>query len=139
MIHAERIVEVARSWLGVPFLHQGRSRRGVDCAGLVIVVGRAVGGFPPDWDFRNYQRQEHPRQMIRLMDEQLRRRIDGEPERVGDIVVMHPKGSTSWHMGIVAGRTVVHAWSQVGKVIESPLTHEWVYRRRAVYAYPEDA
>lgn len=139
MIHAERIVEVARSWLGVPFLHQGRSRRGVDCAGLVIVVGREVGGFAPDWDFRNYQRQEHPRQMLRLMDENLHKRTNGEPERVGDIVVIHPKGSTSWHMGIVTGPRVVHAWSVAGKVIESPLTAEWVYRRRAVYSYPGGA
>lgn len=135
----QQIITEARSWLDVPFLHQGRSRRGVDCAGLVIVVGRAVGGFAPDWDFRNYQRQEHPRQMLRLMDENLHKREYGEREQVGDIVVMHPRGSTSWHMGIVCGATVVHAWSQIGKVIESPLTHEWVYRRRAVYAYPEGA
>lgn len=139
MIDPPRIVEEARSWLGVPFVHQGRSRRGVDCAGLVIVVGRAVGGFPPDWDFRNYQRQEHPRQMIRLMDEHLSRRTDGEPERVGDIVVIHPKGSTSWHMGIVVGSTVINAWSRAGEVVESPLTAEWVYRRRAVYSYPGGA
>lgn len=132
----ERIAEEARSWLGVPFRHQGRTRRGVDCAGLVIVVGRAVGGFAPDWDFTNYQRQEHPRQMIRLMDANLSRRTDGEPERVGDIVVIHPKGSTSWHMGIVVGSLVVHAYSLEGRVVESPLTREWVYRRRAVYSYP---
>lgn len=136
MIPAERIAEEARSWLGVPFMHQGRSRRGVDCAGLVIVVGRAVGGFAPDWDFRNYQRQENPRQMIRLMNEHLLRRVDGEPERVGDIVVMHPKGSTSWHMGIVVGATVINAWSRAGKVVEHPLQFEWVYRRRGVYCYP---
>ncbi len=132
----QAIIIEARSWVGVPFLHQGRSRRGVDCAGLVIVVGRAIGGFPPQWDFRNYQRQEHPRQMQRLMDEHLLRRTDGEPERVGDIVVIHPKGSTSWHMGIVIGSLVVHAYSLEGRVVESPLTSEWVYRRRAVYSYP---
>jgi len=132
----QQIIAEARSWLGVPFLHQGRSRRGVDCAGLVIVVGRAVGGLPLDWDYRNYLRQEHPRTMIRLMNENWVRRTDDGPERVGDIVVMHPRGSTSWHMGIVCGATVVHAWSLIGKVTESPLTHEWVYRRRGIYCYP---
>jgi cell wall-associated NlpC family hydrolase len=34
------IVSAARSWLGVPWRHQGRTRQGVDCAGLVVLVGR---------------------------------------------------------------------------------------------------
>ncbi len=36
------IVATARSWLGVPWRHQGRTRQGVDCAGLVVLVGRAL-------------------------------------------------------------------------------------------------
>ena len=39
---ADAIVAEARTWLGVPWRHQGRSRAGVDCAGLVVLVARAL-------------------------------------------------------------------------------------------------
>lgn len=32
------IVDAARSYLGVPFVHEGRSRGGLDCAGLLCRV-----------------------------------------------------------------------------------------------------
>jgi hypothetical protein len=38
-----QIIEVARSWLGTKWVHQGRSRAGVDCVGLLIAVGDALG------------------------------------------------------------------------------------------------
>ena len=39
----DQIVEEARNWIKTPFLHQGRSGVGVDCVGLVQVVGNAFG------------------------------------------------------------------------------------------------
>ena len=49
------ILRVARSWLGVPFAHQGRTRRGVDCVGLVVMVARELG--ISDYDFTRYERR----------------------------------------------------------------------------------
>lgn len=37
------ISQEALSWIGTPWKHQGRSRRGVDCCGLVVVVGQQLG------------------------------------------------------------------------------------------------
>lgn len=37
------IVAEARTWIGVPFRHQGRSRDGVDCIGLPVCVRAALG------------------------------------------------------------------------------------------------
>jgi len=34
----ERIVRQAREWLGVPYRHQGRTREGCDCLGLIVGV-----------------------------------------------------------------------------------------------------
>ena len=39
-----RIVECARSYLEVPYRHQGRSRRdGVDCSGLIALMCKDLG------------------------------------------------------------------------------------------------
>lgn len=43
MIDPEKVVEDARSWLGVKFKKGGRDRMGVDCIGLLIRVGEAQG------------------------------------------------------------------------------------------------
>ena len=42
-VTGEAVVAQARTWLGTPWRHQGRSPRGVDCAGLVVLVARALG------------------------------------------------------------------------------------------------
>lgn len=41
------IVAAARSWLGVPYLFGGTTRRGVDCSGLVMNVAHEVGITSP--------------------------------------------------------------------------------------------
>jgi hypothetical protein len=42
------IVEHARSWLGVPWRHQGRIRlTGIDCVGLPALVGESLGIWKP--------------------------------------------------------------------------------------------
>ena len=39
-VTTDEVMKVARSWIGVPYKHQGRSRRGVDCGGLLLCIGR---------------------------------------------------------------------------------------------------
>ena len=36
-------LEAARGWLGVAWRHQGRSRAGIDCIGLVVMAARVCG------------------------------------------------------------------------------------------------
>ena len=39
---SDEVVREARTWVGVPFRHQGRSRSGVDCGGIIVVVLREL-------------------------------------------------------------------------------------------------
>jgi cell wall-associated NlpC family hydrolase len=54
-----QVVSEARTWVGVPFRHQGRDRNGVDCVGLPIVVLQNLGAVPPDFEIRDYPRQPY--------------------------------------------------------------------------------
>lgn len=51
------VVRVARGYLGTPFHHQARLPGvGLDCAGVVICAGRALGLLAPDFDVTGYGR-----------------------------------------------------------------------------------
>ena len=53
---SEAVVREARTWVGVPFRHQGRDRTGVDCVGLPIVVLQNLGAVETDFEIRDYPR-----------------------------------------------------------------------------------
>jgi hypothetical protein len=44
-INGRHIIETAKTYIGVPFRHQGRDRQGIDCIGLLIAVGYEYGYF----------------------------------------------------------------------------------------------
>src|SRR5881394_3419065 len=47
--HAERIVAIARSWIGTPYVHQASLRgAGCDCLGLIRGIWRELKGYEPE-------------------------------------------------------------------------------------------
>lgn len=124
----ERFVAEARRWIGVPWVHQGRSRRGVDCIGLLLVVCRSLGlsdyevtgyGTAPNADF---MRTECDRLMTRV----------AAPE-IGDVLVMRFSREPQHVLIRADARRVIHAWSVPGRVVEVTMPDAW--ERRIVGAY----
>ena len=58
----DEIIFQARQWLYVPFVHRGRTERGLDCLGLGIVVAKYFG--VPHEDMPDYSHQPHPRRLV---------------------------------------------------------------------------
>lgn len=124
------IVSAARSYLDVPFRHRGRSRRGLDCIGLVVValadVGRSVA------DRKAYGRSpEADRLRVALVDE-FGDPIPKDQLQVGDIVTMQWTGRPQ-HVGIVTdyllgGLGLIHAEIANGRVVEHRLADPWPRR-----------
>lgn len=129
-----RFLARARSFVGVPFKHRGRSRTGVDCLGLVACCLQAVGREPQDE--RLYGRDPEPeakKLRAALVDH------FGEPywdERQpldallpGSVVSMR-WGRAINHVGIVAeyaygGPSIIHALKANERVIETRLAGAW--------------
>lgn len=131
-MNPQAIVQAARAYRDVPYLHQGRSRAGLDCVGLLIVVGRDVGLIPASFDYTNYERAQWPWVMLKQLRRWFVERRDG-PEP-GDVIVIAPR-LESLHVGICTGSGVIHARSQTERVVEHRLTDEWIYRRRGVFGW----
>lgn len=132
------IVTTARAWLGVRWAHQGRSRAGVDCVGLVIMVARACRGS--QFDVLDYPRLASDERMLKTADAVLHRRPGVAALRPGDVVVMHYHQQR--HMGIVApyvfgGLSLIHAYAPARKVVETRLSDDLRQRVLAGYGWPE--
>lgn len=134
---AEFVAE-ARTWILTPWAHQGRTRDGCDCAGLLICVGQSLG--LTEFDLRDYERLPDGEQMMALCREHLTQ-IEQPAMQPGDIVVMRFDVEPQ-HIGILGdypyggGLSLIHSNQRVGKVVEHRLDAVWRARVVAVFSVP---
>lgn len=139
-----RIVAEARLWMGTPYHHQASlCGVGVDCVGLIRGVGHATGALPQDeaaWRrFDGYGRLPNPRRMGEGM-RQFLRPAPGDP-LPGDIAWLQWREDLPMHLAILAtdsrgAATLIHSYSEVGRVVEHALTPEWRARVLSWWQFP---
>lgn len=135
------VVAEARSYIGVKWQHQGRSRAGVDCLGLVREVGAALGLL--QFDTRDYSRQATDESMLWQCRELLQPVAAGD-WRAGDIPVM--RFGKNRHIGffgdyVHGGLSLIHAFSMAPhKVVEHRFSDDWLRAYQAsllaVFRFP---
>lgn len=122
----EDIVTVARSYLGVPFKKGGRDRQGIDCVGLLVLVGREVGLHIEDTV--DYSFNPEVKKFIEVIYSQSVR-IPMNPIPIGSIGIFK-QTIFPMHTGIIAKHpdssvlTVINANLKRKCVVEQPLS-EW--------------
>lgn len=132
----QKIIAEARTYLGTPFVHQGRLKgKGIDCIGLIVNVGKSLGLL--DHDNTSYGRYPDGKT---LMSELRKYLIEKDIEQLtaGDIAVYwfkNPQMPT--HVGIVSDYGLIHTYADIGKVVEHRLTKAWQKRLYAVFSFPE--
>lgn len=130
-----QVVRAAREWLDVPYHHQGRVRSGVDCVGLVVVVGRALGVFADNFDYTRYGRSP-----TGALEQILDQHLQPLPGPVPGAVVSIRWWKSAHHLGVVgehAGRlTLIHSHHAARRVVEHTLDGRWQARVVSSYAYP---
>lgn len=125
MITRAEVVSEARSWLGTPYQHQARVKGiGVDCAGLLIGVARALGLVAPAFDVNGYARLPDGWSLIENCERHMQRTAP-DAMRDGDAVVVR-FDSEPQHFGLLApyshgGLSIIHAASKHKRVIETRL------------------
>ena len=134
MKNPDDLIMLARDWLGTPFHHQGRSRAGVDCVGVIILPAQLLGLQIND--MLGYSHQPHgilqheiAKQLVRINICEL---------AVGDVLLM--QWDEPQHVALVtniAPLTVLHAFAQVRKVIEHELDPFMQKRITGVFRFKE--
>ena len=132
------VVAEARSWLDVPWQHQGRTRLGVDCAGLIVLVAKALGFS--QYDSTSYQRRALGRDFMTHFRANMAQRPVADA-RPGDVLLFRDSAFPC-HVTILAERggvpTLIHAHAQRRRVVEEPLEQgDWMDRRVACFGFRE--
>lgn len=136
MNDGDEIVALARSIIGVPYRHMGRDTTGMDCLGVVLRVAELRGYELPV--VGEYSRNPSGKRMARLL---CKHAIQIRPNmaRSGDFLHMafgrHPQ-----HLAIISSddpTRIIHADSEVGRVVEHTLSDGWIDRVRGAYRFPD--
>jgi cell wall-associated NlpC family hydrolase len=131
------IVAEARTYIGVRWLHQGRSREGVDCVGLPVVCLRKIG---VELDFTGYTAVSKDEEMLDLCRAHLLP-IALAAAAPGDVVVIGFEKQR--HMAIVGdhphGLSLIHAFLPNRQVIEARLDSQWSEKIIAAFRFKEVA
>jgi len=129
----EDIIAAASAALGTPFGHQGRTVGSkLDCAGLLAHVCATLG--QPVADQGGYGRRPSNGLLETALDAQPALIRVREKPQAGDFVLMKfETDKAPSHLGLVAGKTLIHAWAVARKVCEHDFDAEW--QRRVVRVY----
>lgn len=134
------VVAEAKTWLGTKFHHQGYSKAGADCIGLVCGVALALGiQGAQEWKdgpYHAYGRPPQPRFLIETADRFLDR-ADVYDLRLADILVMSFEREPM-HFALVSSLDplyVIHSLYGVGRVVEHRIDANWRGRIRMVYRF----
>lgn len=111
------IYRTARQWLGVPFVHQGASRHGCDCAGLVAGVLGELGihrRLPP------YGPGGQGVHIAQVAERLGLHPLLAQAARTGDLVAWQAAPGIV-HLGLLGPDCIIHASQRAGRVVRTAL------------------
>ncbi len=136
----QKIVDVARSWVGTPYHHQASLKGvGTDCLGLVRGVYRELYGkeaeTPPDYS-PDWAEARGVETMLKAAGRHLHQR-PVERRGMGDVLVFRLRsGMVAKHAAIVGTRqTMIHA-IEGAPVCEVVLSGWWQRHIAGVFSFP---
>jgi cell wall-associated NlpC family hydrolase len=153
MVTRTQLVAEARTWVGTPFVHQGRRRGlGVDCVGLVLCVMRNLGLGDYLAEHAAYPAQPVGTIVLDACRAHLVEKNPAEAEP-GDVLLfcvmvdpVHVGIVTEAHAERYGARRIIHAAGGLGvniskrrkpyRVVEVVLDHKWERRIAACFAIP---
>lgn len=127
------LVIEARTYLGVKWLHQGRSREGIDCVGLPIVCAQKILGTK--FKHPDYGRVSEDESMMNMCVLHLNP-IDMSDMSPADVIVLGY--GKQRHMALLGNYpggllSIIHSYLPNRKVVECRLNAAW--RRRIIAAF----
>jgi cell wall-associated NlpC family hydrolase len=132
MITGQRVADEARKWVGAPYLHQGRSRGGVDCLGLALEVCRDLGLVDNGLDWTHYGRLP----MRDFMEQQVQQHCTQTAEAVAGSLIVVRWTTVAAHLAICTGPNMIHACASRKRVVEHGYRGIWKRLTHSIWLLP---
>jgi len=128
----DEIIKNARECIGVPFRHQGKTMKGMDCRGLLIhAFGKA--GLEVN-DIKGYGRDPNPSQMNAAMLKVCGKVSFNEIEPTDIIYFRFNRRPT--HLALYTGKnSIIHSYLAMRRVVEHEIDREWINSIVCVYRH----
>lgn len=127
----EDVIAVAGRYIGTRWHHQGRSRAGVDCIGLLVLVAQDLG--LPVLDQTDYSHQPDGQRLQAALAEHLQPIDTPEP---GAVLLMRFQ-QLPQHVALMADSgDIIHAYAHARRVVRHRLNDLWRSRIVRAYRFP---
>ena len=132
----DALILECRTYLGVPWRHQGRSRRGVDCVGFILLALKALN--IPTVEITGYTRNPDGVALKEIMDKQPSLTSVSPPYRRGDIVLFRIRKEPQ-HVALLTESStsalgMIHSYNGgEKKVVEHDFADYWKNKIISVY------
>jgi cell wall-associated NlpC family hydrolase len=129
----QQIVATALTYLDTPFVHQGRSKSGIDCIGLAVCVAHDLG--LTEFDETNYERDPDSGRLVELLNEHMDRKplLLAEPS---DLLLMSLSAGRPKHVAIMVDYDMlIHTYYAAGRVVLNTFSNQWLIRVRGCYSF----
>jgi hypothetical protein len=131
----QEIVDEARSWLGTPFKHRGRTKgKAVDCVGVGVKTLEAKMGWT-DIDVKDYSRLGNSKLLLELLLKYLVPK-PVKDKKPGDIAWMKLDDNEPTHIGIISDKGIIHATVEARRCVEHPIDDYWESRIIRIFEIP---
>lgn len=136
-----KVVAMARSLIGVKWVHQGRTLHGLDCGGVLIYSLVQLGMM--DMDEPAYGRRPRDYEFVNKFKRHGSTRIPRGVATIGDAVLMSV-ATFPGHCGLLTPERpdgtgqlfFVHAYAPYKKVVESPYDDYWKSKTWGAFRLP---
>ena len=122
------MINIAKNWIGTPFVVGGYTKYGCDCIGLIIGILNecCIDIKPYEYlEFGNYNHLD----LDKILDimQKYCIKINNDSIKIGDIIMFSGNKNTA-HFAIVSNLlplSIIHAHQSVGKVVETISDNIW--------------
>lgn len=144
MNHARELVAVARRFLGVRFVHQGRNARGLDCLGLLLVTAELAGVKLEDQAVMALDMPQYgTRPDVEMLQQKLQHYLVAVTvPQPADILLLNIDNSPQ-HLAMVTDYPapgalgMIHAYAVARKVVEHRYDAQWRGVTQQIYRLPQ--